>query len=52
MFREMRRKRQELPKEDSNAVLRRGSTGVPGIAGGDGDPQCPTTSYVYEKGKI
>ncbi len=52
MFREMRRKRQELPKEDSIAVLRRGTSGVLALAGDDGYPYAVPISYVYEEGKL
>ena len=52
MFREMRRKRQQLPREEAEAVLRRGSFGVLAVHGEDGYPYAVPLSYVYWNGKI
>lgn len=38
MFREMRRKRQQLSREDCEAVLRRGTHGVLALTGDGGWP--------------
>ena len=38
MFREMRRSKQELPRQETEAILRRGTSGVLAVAGEDGWP--------------
>ena len=38
MFREMRRKRQQLPPEECRAILWRGTSGVLAVSGDDGYP--------------
>lgn len=48
MFREMRRKKQALSKEDCNAVLNRGTSGILALAGDDGYPYAVPISYVYD----
>lgn len=52
MFREMRRKRQELSYEECIAVLDRGTSGVLALEGDDGYPYAVPISYLYENGKI
>ncbi len=52
MFRKMRRKQQELTKEETAAVLSRGTSGVLSLAGDDGYPYGVPVSYVYDGEKI
>ena len=52
MFREMRRKGQQLSTEDCEAILNRGTSGVLAVSG-DGDyPYAVPLSYCYDVGKI
>lgn len=52
MFREMRRKGQQLSTEDCEAILNRGTSGVLAVIG-DGDyPYAVPLSYCYDVGKI
>lgn len=52
MFREMRRKKQVLSREDSIAVLNRGTSGVLAVYGDDGYPYAVPLSYIYHDSKI
>ncbi len=52
MFREMRRKRQLLPPEETEALLHRGSHGVLAVSGDDGYPYAVPLSYAYHDGKL
>ena len=52
MFREMRRKRQQMPEPEAIAILERGSHGVLAVLGDGGYPYAVPISYVYEDGKI
>ena len=52
MFREMRRKRQELSREDAIQVLNRGTNGVLAVHGDDGYPYGVPLSYAYADGNI
>lgn len=52
MFREMRRKTQQLPQEECEAVLRRGAYGVLAVRGDEGWPYAVPVSYVYSGEKI
>lgn len=52
MFREMRRKKQLLPKESAERILKNGSTGVLAVSGDDGYPYAVPLNYVYEDGRI
>ena len=52
MFREMRRKRQELPAEKAEQVLARGSAGTLAVLGDGGYPYAVPLSYVYHEGRI
>ena len=49
MFREMRRKRQQLSKKESLAVLHRGSSGVLALHGDNGYPYAVPISYVLDE---
>ena len=50
MFREMRRKKQQLSAEECKEILRRGTSGVLAAEGDSGFPYAVPLSYVYEKG--
>ena len=52
MFREMRRKAQELSSEESEKLLREGSSGVLSLMGDEGYPYGVPMSYTYEEGKL
>ena len=52
MFREMRRKNQQLSCEEAVAVLKRGTSGVLAVSGDDGYPYAVPLSYVYDDGRI
>ena len=52
MFREMRRKRQLLPTEESVAILARMTNGTLALHGDGGYPYAVPVSYVYADGKI
>lgn len=52
MFRQMRRKKQVLTKEDCELVLERGTSGVLAVQGDGGYPYAVPLSYVYTGGKI
>lgn len=52
MFPDMRRKRQLLSKEESEEVLKRGTSGVLALLGVEDYPYAVPLSYVYEEGKI
>lgn len=51
-FREMRRFRQQLSKEECEAVLRRGTSGVLAVTGDGGWPYAVPLSYAYKGGKL
>ncbi|MFW9622769.1 pyridoxamine 5'-phosphate oxidase family protein [Bacteroides graminisolvens] len=52
MFREMRRKKQVLSREESIEVLNRGSAGVLAVTGDEDYPYAVPISYVYYNNKI
>ena len=52
MFREMRRKRQQLTHEECLAILERGTSGVLAVSGEDGYPYAVPLSYVYRDGRL
>ncbi len=52
MFREMRRKGQELYKDENIAILNRGTSGVLAVYGDEGYPYAVPLSYVYDGEKI
>ncbi len=47
MFREMRRIKQALSKEESIQILEKGTSGVLALSGDDGYPYAVPISYVY-----
>lgn len=51
-FREMRRFRQQLPKEECEAILTQGTSGVLAVTGDEGWPYAVPLSYVYTGGKL
>lgn len=52
MFRELRRKKQALSKEETAAVLNRGTSGVLALAGDDDYPYAVPISYVCDGEKL
>ncbi len=52
MFREMRRKKQELMREECVEILNKGTSGVLAVSGDDGYPYAVPLSYVYNDSKI
>lgn len=52
MFREMRRIKQLMSKEDTTGVLERGTNGVMACLGDEDYPYAVPVSYVYYKDKI
>lgn len=52
MFREMRRKRQLLPAEETETILRGATSGVLAVLGDEGYPYAVPLSFVYADGKI
>ncbi len=52
MFREMRRFKQALSKEASEAVLARGASGVLALLGDGGYPYTVPMSYAYHDGRL
>ena len=52
MFREMRRKNQELSREECLAVLDRGTSGVLAVHGEGGYPYAVPLSYAYADGNL
>ena len=52
MFRVMRRNKQMLPPEETEAILRDGLSGVLAVSGDDGYPYAVPLSYAYADGKL
>ena len=52
MFREMRRKKQLLPEEETIAILEKSTAGVLALSGDEGYPYAVPISYVYAGGKL
>jgi len=52
MFREMRRSRQALTKDEMAAILENCSTGVLAVNGDNGYPYTVPLNYIYDNGKI
>ena len=52
MFRELRRKRQELPLQESIDILMKGTSGVLALSGDEGYPYAVPISYVYRDSKL
>ena len=50
MFQVMRRSRQALSWQETEEILRRGTSGVLALAGAEGDPYAVPLSYVYTQG--
>lgn len=48
MFRDMRRKKQELTQEETKEILLKGTSGVLAVLGGDGYPYAVPLSFVYD----
>ena len=52
MFREMRRKGQQLSERECAEILEKSSSGVLAVSGDDGYPYAVPLSYVFSDGKI
>ena len=52
MFRQMRRIRQQLTREETEQILREGTSGVLAVLGDGGYPYAVPLSYCYENGRI
>ena len=52
MFREMRRKKQQLSESECSNIFARGTSGVLAILGDEGYPYAVPLSYVYDDHKI
>ncbi len=52
MFREMRRRKQQLSEDCSIEILKKGSSGVLALLGDEDYPYAVPMSYVYDDGKI
>lgn len=52
MFREMRRKGQDLPYEEMVEILKRSTSGVLALSGDDGYPYAVPLSHFYRDGKL
>ena len=52
MFREMRRKNQQLPEDECCRILRTGTSGVLAVAGDDGYPYAVPLSFAHDDGKL
>lgn len=52
MFREMRRKKQQLTQEETMGILREGTSGVLSLTGDEGYPYGVPLSYVYDGDKL
>ena len=52
MFREMRRIKQALSKEESIQILEKGTSGVLALSGDDGYPYAVPISYVYADSRL
>lgn len=52
MFREMRRKKQLLSAQETEEILRSGTSGVLAVSGDDGYPYAVPLSYAYADGKL
>ena len=51
MFREMRRKKQQISTTECVEILKRATSGVLGVRGDDGYPYTVPISFVYEEGE-
>ncbi len=52
MFREMRRKRQQLTKSECIDILMKNTSGVLAVSGDNGYPYAVPLSYVYDNGSL
>lgn len=52
MFRKMRRKNQELPREEAVGILRACPTGILAVTGDDDYPYTVPLNYVYADGRL
>lgn len=52
MFREMRRKRQQLTEAECIEILKKNTSGVLAVSGDDGYPYAVPLSYVYDSGSV
>lgn len=52
MFREMRRRRQQLSPEECKRILAEGTSGVLAVRGDEGYPYAVPLSYAYEEGRL
>ena len=52
MFRQMRRKRQQLAEEECVAILQKATSGTLALLGDDDYPYAVPISYVYHEGKL
>lgn len=52
MFREMRRFRQQLPEEETEEILKNGTTGILAVLAEDDYPYTVPVNYIYRDGKI
>lgn len=52
MFREMRRKNQQIPHEEAVQMLQRATSGVLALSGDDGYPYALPMSHLYQDGKL
>lgn len=52
MFREMRRKGQQLSREEAESILQRNTSGVLAVIGDEGYPYAVPLSYVYKDSEI
>ena len=52
MFREMRRKKQELSREETLEILKTSTSGVLAVSGDDGYPYTVPVSHAYQDGKL
>ena len=52
MFREMRRKRQQLTGAECSGILQRNTSGVLAVSGDGGYPYAVPLSYVYDGGAV
>ena len=52
MFREMRRKNQQLPREECCCILEEATSGVLAVSGDDGYPYAVPLSFAYADGRL
>ena len=52
MFREMRRKNQQLPQEECHRIVQAATSGVLAVLGDDGYPYAVPLSFAYAEGKL